>query len=104
MAGMRMPGMRQPSPMFKPSAEPEEIVIEDDNDAPVVISQTRRAPVPRGGPRGRARRGRPRLDPDTDLGNNLINDKIKLIFFPTLIFLNLDFLLRNFRPLVLFII
>ena len=72
MAGMMRP--RHPNPaMFNPSgasSEPEEIVIEDDNDAPVVISQ-RRAPVPRGGPRGRGgRRGRPRLDPDTDLGNN----------------------------------
>jgi len=69
MAGMMRP--RHPNPaMFNPSgasSEPEEIVIEDDNDAPVVISQ-RRAPVPRGGPRGRGgRRGRPRLDPDTDL-------------------------------------
>lgn len=58
---------RQITPMFKPnSGPPEEIVIEDDNDSPVVISQRRvvRPPAARG--RG-GRRGRPRLDPDTDL-------------------------------------
>lgn len=62
---------RQITPMFKPnSGPPEEIVIEDDNDSPVVISQRRvvRPPAARG--RG-GRRGRPRLDPDTDLGKHL---------------------------------
>lgn len=64
---------RQITPMFKPnSGPPEEIVIEDDNDSPVVISQRRvvRPPAARG--RG-GRRGRPRLDPDTDLGKNSIS-------------------------------
>ena len=62
--------IRQRAPMFA-RAEPEEITIEDDNDVPIVVPQQR--VVPRARPamtRGRGgRRGRPRLDPDTDLGN-----------------------------------
>lgn len=60
--------IRQRAPMFA-RAEPEEITIEDDNDVPIVVPQQR--VVPRARPamtRGRGgRRGRPRLDPDTDL-------------------------------------
>jgi len=72
-SGIRMGGpkgftMRPQAPMMS-RPEPEEITIEDDNDAPIVVPQQRRVvPPPRLGPRGRgARRGRPRLDPDTDL-------------------------------------
>ena len=55
--------------MFNSAGPPEEITIDDD-ESPVVVPQRQvvRAPFPRGGARGRARRGRPRLDPDTDLG------------------------------------
>lgn len=63
--------MRPRAPMFA-RAEPEEITIEDDNDVPIVVPQQRVVPraVARVGMRGGkgARRGRPRLDPDTDLG------------------------------------
>ena len=81
-SGIRMGGpkgftMRPQAPMMS-RPEPEEITIEDDNDAPIVVPQQRRVvPPPRLGPRGRgARRGRPRLDPDTDLG------KFSIKFFP----------------------
>jgi len=67
--GGGMPMMRPRAPMFDPSAQPEEIVIEDEDDViiPVVPQrQVVRPPAPRSRGRG-GRRGRPRLDPDTDL-------------------------------------
>ena len=91
MMPQMMPGpkgiiMRPRAPMFA-RPEPEEITIEDDNDAPIVVPQQRI--VPRrppmairgvGGASRGGRRGRPRLDPDTDLG------KMMLLNFHTFFF------------------